>query len=376
MTTRPLRALGFLAFFAAASTLPACTGTQSAAPQNSPGAAPAAFEVDHAGWRTIGYRWEWTSRPPRTRDGVITFADAYDDLLIVQDSGAMVSVIEAPTGRIRWNKQAAQTNTRFLGNARRDGSVFVTNETELFEFDLQSGNTINRIRINDIATTSPVFFGNRAVLGTAAGRVVCIDTRNNLRVWEYQFDGLMETPPLAIDENRVAAVSTLGDIRTLFVDTANTESSARISGDAGDLMATDGEFLFVASLDQSVYAFDIADGTRLWRLRTSAPVTVRPVVIDDTLFVTTADTGLAAIDVVSGEIRWSNTSIGGWVVSTNDGNLMVWNGAELMRVDAERGDLIARTRLESLAGVRADRQEEGNLYAISHDGAVAKFSPQ
>jgi outer membrane protein assembly factor BamB len=307
---------------------------------------------------------------------VIEFADAYEDLLVVQDTGAMVSVVESATGRVRWNTQVARTNTRFLGNARRGDSVVVTNETVLFEFDLRTGNTVDRTEINGIATTAPIFFGDQAVLATENGRLVSLNTALDLRVWEYQFDGLIETPPLRIDDGRLAAVSSKGEIRVLELDGPRSVMSARISGDAGDRLVTDGDYLFVASLDQSLYGFDMLDGHRLWRMRTSAPVTVRPVLLDGVLIATTADKGLTAIDSATGEVVWSNPEIGGWVVTTDDGDLMVWSGVDLLRVDADRGDVIGRARFENLSGLRADRQEDGNIYAIARDGAVAKFSPR
>lgn len=375
MTIRPPRALGLLALIGAAGLMPACSSTPAAPPESGARIA-GEYEVNHDAWRSVGYRWEWTSRPPLTRNGVIAFADAFDDVVVVQDSGAMVSVIENPTGRIRWNTQVAQTNTRFLGNTRRNGSIVVTNETELYELDLRTGNTLDRSPVGGIATTKPVFFGDRAVLATAAGRIVVIDTRTDLRVYEYQFDGLIETPPHKVDEDRVAVISTRGEIRTLEVDSARSLSSARISGDAGDWLVSEGDSLFIGSLDQSIYGYDMFDGHRMWRVRSSAPVIVQPVLIDGVLYATTADLGLAAIDSLSGEILWNNAAIGGWVVTTNDGDLMVWTGGDLLRVDAARGDVIASTPIQNVSGLRADAQQDGNIFAITATGALAKFSPR
>jgi len=371
-----LRALTVLALLGAGAGLTACSsgsssprgGTRTAEPQ----------KVDFDAWAGVGYRWEWTSSPPLTARGQIQFAEAFEDLIVVQDSGAMVSVLESATGRIRWNKQVAETNTRFLGLARRDAAVVVTNETELFEFDLTNGNTLDRTPVNGIATTRPVFFGPLAVLGTAEGRLVAIDTRYDIRAWEYQLDGQIETDPLVVDETRVAGVSTLGDLRILEVGSSSARglASMRISGDSSELMVTDGFYLFVASQDQSVYGYDTDDGTRLWRLRSSAPVTVQPVLIDGVVYTTTADTGMVAIDGVTGETRWTNRDFGGWVVTTSRGDLMVWTGRDLIRVDAARGDIISRATLPGMSGLRADKPEDGNIYAIAADGSVAKFSPR
>ncbi len=374
MPTPAMRALSVLALFGAAACLPACS-SGSPAPRGGVRLAEPQ-QVDFDAWAGVGYRWEWTSSPPLTARGQIQFAEAYEDLLAVQDTGAMVSVLESATGRVRWNKQVAETNTRFLGLTRRDNAVAVTNETELYELDLKTGNTLDRTPIHGIATTRPVFYGPLAVLGTSEGRLVAIDTRYDIRAWEYQLDGQIETDPLFVDDDRIAGISTRGDLRILEVSTARGLANMRISGDAGDLMVTDGYSLFIASLDQSVYGYDTEDGTRLWRLRSSAPVTVQPVLLDGVLYTATADTSMVAIDGISGTTLWNNRDFGGWVVTTNRGDLMVWTGHELLRVDTHRGDIISRATLPGMSGLRADKPENGNIYAISADGSVAKFSPR
>jgi outer membrane protein assembly factor BamB len=334
------------------------------------------YAVDHDAWQSLGYRWEWNSRPPMVAGAQMDFADAYDDVIVVQDTGSLVSVIESGTGKIRWYKQVRETVTRFVGNTRQGDSLIVANETELFEFDINTGNTIDRTDLKTIATTRPAMFGNLAVIGNAAGRLIAIDTKNDVRIWEYQYDGLLESPPIRVDSSTVAAVSTKGDLRVLDVDTARTKAAARISGNAGSDILTDGEYLFIGSLDQSVYAFDLFDGSRAWRHRSAAPVTVQPTLIDETLFATTKDSGLIAFDGYTGDTLWTNPTIGGWVVTTSEGDLIVWTGREILRVDAERGDVIARAKLENISGIRSNSPIDGEIFVISAQGTVAKFSPR
>lgn len=374
MPTRNPRALPVLALLAAAAILPACSSSGAPAPRGARLAEPQ--QIDYQAWSAMGYRWDWNASPSLSVGGSVQFVEAFEDVIVVQDSRAMVSAIEAATGRVRWSKQVAETNTRFFGLTRRDDSVIVTNETELFEIELRTGNTLDRTQIHGIATTRPVFFGPLAVMGTAKGRLVAIDVRHDLRVWEYQFDGLIESDPIRLDDERLAGISTRGEIRVLEAATARGLADMRISGDSAESMVSDGFALIVGSLDQSLYGFDTDDGHRLWRLRSSAPVTVQPVLIGGTVYATTADHGLLAMDSLSGEILWNNDRLGGWVVTTNDGDLMVWTGHELLRVDAERGDLINRLPLPGMAGLRADSPEDGNIYAIAAGGSIARFSPR
>lgn len=331
------------------------------------------YDVDHDAWQSLGFRWGWTSRPPIINGESIEFADAFDDVVVVQDSGSMVSVIDRATGRVRWNKQVRRTNTRFLGNVRRDDSIVIANETELFEFDLRTGNTIDRTPLNTIATTRPTLFENLAIFGTASGRVIAMDTNNKVRAWEYQLDGLIETPPVKIDDFTVGAISTKGELRVLDIETARTMANGRISGDSASDLVTDGYLIFIGSHDQSLYAYDAEYGTRVWRKRSSRPVTVQPVLVDGILYATTADDGFHAIDGETGDVLWSDVDLAGWVVTTADGDLMVWTGRELVRVDADRGDVISRAALSGVSGLRSNSPFDGDIFLISADGAVAKF---
>jgi len=386
MPTRHPRLLISLACLTAAGLLGACSTASSTSSSNSgsdsgsglygaKGVALAPdYEVDHDAWEALGFRWEWNSRPPMVKGGQMQYADAYDDVIVLQDSGSLLSVIETSTGKVRWYKQVRETVTRFVGNTRQGDSIIVANETELFEFDVNTGNTIDRTDLKTIATTRPAMFGEMAIIGNASGRLIAIDTKNDVRIWEYQYDGLLESPPIAIDDFTVAAVSTTGDLRVLDVDSARTKASARISGNAGGDMLTDGEFLFIGSIDQSVYAFDLFDGSRVWRHRSGAPVTIQTTLIYETLFATTKDSGLIAFDAVTGDTLWTNPDIGGWVVTTTDDDLIIWTGGEILRVDPERGDVIARTVLSRVSGVRSNTLINGEIFVISAEGTVAKFS--
>ena len=58
----------------------------------------------------------------------------------------------------------------------------------------------------------------------------------------------------------------------------------------------------------------------------------------------------------------------------NGDELMVWDGKTLSAVDIDSGEIIVTADLNGAAGVRADKFIDGNLYVISPNGALAKFS--
>jgi len=355
--------------------LGACeTNTRSGTPRDE---TPEARPIDHDGWNALGYRWSWTGYPLMSRGALITEAAVLDDMVVTVASDTTLTVLETSTGRVRWARELDRdTTTQIFEPALSGGRLIVTSDTEFSEIDTESGNTIDRDAVGAIINTPPVMIEDIAYMGTTRDELIAFRIGRDFVRWRYRFDGPIGAPALPIDEERVAMISGGGDLRVLNARYGETQMAARIAGGTTTRMLHDGRRIYIASTDQSLYAFDLDEGTRLWRRRTSAPLTAQPVLDDDVLYATTEDTGLTALDAATGRTRWENPQIGGWVVSINGDELVVWNGRDLMLVDARRGDLIATTTLEGVSGVRASAKRGADLYTIDARGVVSKFSPR
>ncbi|MFG0300247.1 MAG: PQQ-binding-like beta-propeller repeat protein [Phycisphaerales bacterium JB047] len=360
----------------ALSTLSACSSTQTAsdAENDAQLASTPAWSIDHEGWGELGYQWEWTGYPPMQPGAVIEHATAYDDILTFVGSGSTVSVLEANTGKVRWSRQLDRSTTRFVEPVRRDDTLYAASDTELWELSLRNGNTIDRDSMGTLVNTSPLIVDNLAIFGTLAGELFAFQMENDFKLWSYKFDGPIEQPAIQVSDEYIAAISQKGEIRTLETINAHSGMSAKIAGGTDTKLLTDGIGLYIASLDQSLYAFDIVDGFRFWRIRSSDPVTVQHTLHEGLLYASTRDKGLMCIDSATGDVLWNNPEIGGWVLSVvDDSELIVWSGFEMLAIDKDRGDIIARTPLKNIAGVRTDNITDGNIYIITFEGSVAKF---
>lgn len=78
--------------------------------------------------------------------------------------------------------------------------------------------------------------------------------------------------------------------------------------DTGDIIqsspAVNGGSVFVTSFDGRVYALDLASGKRRWAAATRGPIYASPFVADDTVYVGSLDHYFYAIDAHSGRVRW------------------------------------------------------------------------
>lgn len=334
-----------------------------------------AWTIDHGAWAELGYQWQWTGYPPLQPGATIDHATAYPDLLAFMGSASTLSVLEANTGKVRWSRQLDRPTTRFVDSVRRGDTLYEASDTELWEINLLNGNTIDRDSLGALVNTAPLLVGNLAVFGTLSGELFAWQMENDFKLWSYDFDGPINIPPIQVSDEYIAVLSGNGQVRTLEAANAHSGMSARIAGGSDADLVTDGVGLYVASLDQSIYAFDITDGFRFWRIRSGAPVTVQHTLHDGVLYATTRDNGLSAIDSATGEAVWNTPDIGGWVLTVLEGReLIVWSGREMLSVDKERGDVLARVPLSGVSGIRTDSITDGNIYVITYEGGVARFS--
>ncbi len=333
------------------------------------------WKITHSGWASMGYEWQWTGFPPLQPGAVIDHATAYEDILVFQGSGSTLSVLEANTGKVRWSRQVDRPATVFQESIRHGETLYTASDTELWEININNGNTLDRDSLGTLVNTSPLIVDDLAIFGTLAGELFAWQMTNDFKLWSYKFDGPIHLPAIQIDGYYIAAISEKGEIRTLQTTNAHSGISVRIAGGADANLLTDGVGIYVASKDQSLYAFDVEDGFRFWRKRSSAPVVIQHTLHDGIIYATTEDTGLMAIDSATGDVIWSNEEIGGWALTVNDGHeLIVWSGYELLAIDIDRGDILNKIPLTEIAGIRTDSINDGDLYVITLEGSVAKFS--
>jgi len=362
------------------SSLAGCTSSSKTnAPTTTAGSgttiADEEWTINHADWATLGYEWRWTGFPPMQRGAILANATAYEDVLVFMGSAATLSVLETSTGKVRWSRQVDRPTTLFQESVREGDTLFTASDTDLWEINLRNGNTIDRDALGTLVNTSPLIVDNLAIFGTLSGELFAWEMVNDFKLWSYKFDGPIHVPAIQIDENYIAALSEKGNLRTLQTINAHSGMTARIAGGSDATLLTDGIGIYIASKDQSLYAYDIEDGFRFWRKRSSAPITIQHTLYEGVIYATTDDEGLVAIDSATGETIWNNNEIGGWTMTVLDGKeLIVWSGYELLAVDKDRGDIITRMPLTGIAGIRTDSITDGDIYVITLEGSVAKFS--
>lgn len=324
----------------------------------------------------LGYMLEWQGFPRITSRRGVQFFDVLGDALVVQDFDQNMTVMETGSGRNRWAAIVGDRLDRFLGNARTGNHLVVSSDTEVQVYDIQTGDITARQHLSTLSNTRPVIIGGIAIYGGSTGEVLAHNLTIGFKAWGYQLKGAIRAAPVLLADKDVGVVSQAGDVIILDGErgTAQGRRDSIFAGLANNPVG-DARGMYVASLDQSIYAFSRANGRRMWRYRTESPIEAQPTIHDGVLYVYVPREGLLAIDARSGERVWSNKDLKGDVVGMRKGNLLLWDGKAFTTVDPERGEAIETVPFPDVRRLVFDTFEDGNLYLITRKGTVEKYGP-
>lgn len=348
-------------------------GSAGSAEGKSEATAPAAgASVDRDAWGRVGYRLVWTGYAVLSDGGRVTQFENLGDGLVVQDSGSVVTALSPTSGEIKWATPVGSPLTRFVGISREGNRYIVCSESEAFFMASDSGTLLARQRFDRVVNTRPVNNGALLVFGTSGGDVLG-HLMSGFKAWAYAIGGSFEADPISIGGEYVGLVSQNGRVIIISPITGSAASQYRTFGGLACNPAASDSRLFVASLDQSIYAFDVFGTQPAWRKRTDSALRTTPTYHDGKLYVEVPSSGLLCLDAKTGRDLWAAKGVSGTVIASSRGKLLVWNGSEAVTLDPSNGDVVERAALPGLVALKPDRFTDGNLYAVTPSGAVHKF---
>jgi outer membrane protein assembly factor BamB len=368
-----------LAVFAAlaASLLPGCGHATKPIPRLDERSQTARFPALDDAWRTLGYKLDWVGYPFTgiDRPDAVQHISPHDDVVIVQERGSTVTLLEANTGAIRWRQDLTNPLTRFVGLTRSPvdaGKVMASSESEVFILDVKTGNLIGRQKFPKVVSTAPVADGNTLVLGTAGGELAGFRTDIGQRTWGFQAQGELTANPVRAG-SLIAAVTQTGDCIFVQPRTGTLVGRAKIFGGLANNPVAFGDAIIVAGLDQSVWSF-ASNGATRWRHRTSSPLRSQPFLASGTLYIDVPGEGFTALEAGTGKVKWKNPKLAGEAINLTTTGLIVRDGESIALVDPARGDVITTVAIPGVTRVFSSTPENGTLYASTRENLLAKLT--
>lgn len=322
----------------------------------------------------LGYRLDWRGFPAIAGDP--QFFELLGDTIAVIDSRNNLTVMDTTTGRNRWSAAVGHRLERIVGVTRYSDVLVVCSETLCQLFDIKTGKLLARHHLSSLANTPPVIVRDIAIMGCSNGELLGHSLSTGYKAWGYMLGGVITARPVLMAEFDVGAVSQAGDV--IIVDASTGSASGRLTSIFGGLAnnpVASERRLFVASLDQSVYAFDRSTGARAWRVRTESRIRAQPTYDSGRLYIALEREGLVCLDSATGDTVWANAKALGTVIGARGSTLIVREGDTIRRLRSDSGETIDTFEFEGIFALATEKFADGAMYTISKQGVVQKFVP-
>lgn len=198
---------------------------------------------------------------------------------------------------------------------------------------------------NDIVGAPIIVRGDLVLAATFAGDIHALDANSGDEVWNYQADDAIGG--LAGTENSLLFASQGSrKLTSIAVETGEVLWVSDVLA-AWDSVQPRGDRIFCGTATDAIVAVNQADGTLIWNYHAGDAVYGEVIAADGSVFATTRDGNIHAVEATSGELQWSTTfsdSVG--PVRFADNGLVIvsdsaGSGTYFMRcLDAKTGEQI------------------------------------
>lgn len=272
--TAPLGALALIASLSASLSVSALAGGCMRLPTERADAM-SALPREPLGEDRISLRWKRVLSDRREDISPQEFGTptVWSDSVYAGSSTGEFVALSATTGELRWRKKIGAVNSR---PATDGGLLYVgTEDGVLFCLDAQTGEEKWKYQSRGPIGQMPLVSGNLVVFANEGDQVIALDSITGAFKWVYKAD--------SPEENTLrghAGVVADGDL--FFTGFAN--------GNLVALRRDTGSVAWLQSLKGEATSFFDVDAT--------------PVVLDETVYVTSSSGGAYALDKTSGLVRW------------------------------------------------------------------------
>jgi outer membrane protein assembly factor BamB len=341
------------------------------------------YIIGPAAAQRAGYRIDWQARTfPQADSGIAKIALEGDSVFVLDGRNFLTRLGREDGDRV-WRIPVAAAVDEILGitYVQPIGKVFLTINGAVLVLDAATGSQVDRQALQKIANTEPLVLGQFLVYGALKGQIIWHSYEVGYEWRGYQVAPSIRLAPRYVDGYLVAAGSD-GTIMVLSASYASQLWSRRLLDAIVAQPAVGNGIVYVAGLDQHIWAFDMNTGRRMWRYLTESPLSEPPVLIGERLYQQVPTEGLVCFNAVpldspGGEVIWTADATGSVIGQRRD-NLLVWDGAarRLALVGAAQGAVRDTLDLPDAHHLLASRLTEGELFAASEDGRVIRALPR
>jgi len=316
----------------------------------------------------LDVRWVVALDAPPAATPAYDAASAYVPLR----GGGLVAV-DLDRGQVRWRRDLSTTIPPSVG----DGRLYVGGDGLVEALAADSGRTVWRTSLPGRVVT--VSWDNGWLLcSNDAGDLAALRASDGELLWRAQLGAALVLPPAA-GLDRVYVGLEGGQLVSLDLSNGARSWSRTVPGRITGIEAADGQ-LIVGTTGHAVFSLELATGRQKWRWRVGGDVSGPAASDDRRIYFAARDNVLRAVDLRSGNLRWTadlpSRPVGGPQVLA--GRVVVPLSTTVGIFDPQTGKPEAQVtvsgEMRSAPHLRADgRPTSPRLIALTLDGRLQGF---
>lgn len=331
--------------------------------------------------REFGYRVKWQF--PVAGKNLKHLSVQFDSVFTLDEDNYLTRIDRADGTRV-WRIPVSYPLAEIQGinYLPSYGKVLVTSGGDLFVLNASDGSQIARQKMQQVANTEPVTYGEYLIYGSRNGQLIWHSHSIAFQAFGYQIARSINVAPV-VYSNAVVTVGNDGEIMVLSAGSANQFWRKKLLDGISAPPVVGNGAIYIAGQDQYVWAFDLNTGRNLWKYLAASPLTESPVLIDNHVFQHIRDEGLICFEALpdsrpGGEITWSASAVTGNVLTKRRENLITWDGASrtLNVLTAQRGGEVNSIQLPLVDRMICTGVKNGEIYAADSAGHVIKLIPR
>jgi outer membrane protein assembly factor BamB len=307
---------------------------------------------------TFQFRWAFPDSAGEDVDsGALYGGQAVDNSSVyipTYDEG--LYAVELESGQLKW-PAAQRANQQLVGGATvGNGLVYFGDSSgHVVALDAETGDLEWSFTTDKEVWSTPLLAEEALYVTSLDGSLYALDAASGDELWSYQTDGGIAATPVLSGAGGVIITGGF-DSKLRAIDLTTHEE--RWSGTADNWfwatpLVANG-IVYAPSLDHKVYAFNIESGESAWDdpFELSSEIRTSPVLVGGVLVAVDRDGNVSGIDPQDGSRVNGPLDLGSGVnadplLLSNGEVLIVTDGGDMVRIDAETMTIVQRTPLRS-----------------------------
>lgn len=281
------------------------------------------LDDDSSGLPVLSLRWSFelsdksTDVLPQEFASPAVYAGSEDLMLFVGSHGGIFYAMSATDGRTAWKIRLGSVSSEPVAER---GRIYVgTDDGFMVALDTSDGREVWRYATRGPILEPPVLAGDSIIFSNEAEQVYALDRETGKFRWQYKAEEpeeytLRGHSGVAVDDGLVFSGFANGTVVALRANTGSVAWMTSLTGEADRFVDVDGtpvvigDSLAVTSSSGGVYSLDKTTGFVRWRtpIEGAGSLTVD----GDRIYVAAADRGIYALDR-NGNIMWRQGTKGG-----------------------------------------------------------------